>query len=75
MVAWFKDNPNKENKMNRLLWFTLGGITTLAAGAIITALKVETRLPLGVEEILKTPIDLPEFEPQTVEAPEGNTNA
>ena len=61
--------------MNRLLWFTLGGITTLAATAIMTALKVETRHPPCVEKIPKKPIDLPEFEPQTTETPEGDSNA
>ena len=61
--------------MNRLLWFTLGGITILTATAIMTALKAKTRLPPCVEKILKIPTDLPEFEPQTTETPEGDSNA
>ena len=61
--------------MNRLLWFTLGGIAALTARAIIIALQAEPQLPPELEKILKTSIDLPEFESQTIEASEGDHNA
>ena len=61
--------------MNRLLWFTLGGIAALTARAIIIALQTEPQLPPELERILRNPIDLPEFESQTIEASEGDHNA
>ena len=61
--------------MNRLLWFTLGGIAVLTARAIIIALQVEPKLAPELEKILKTPINLPEFASQTIEAPEGDSHA
>ena len=61
--------------MNRLLWFTLGGIAALTARAIIIALQTEPQLPPDLEKILKTPINLSEFESQIIEAPEGDNDA
>ena len=62
--------------MNRLLWFTLGGITVFAATkTIITALHTEPKLPPDLEKIMKYRINLPEFESQTIESPEGDKDA
>ena len=61
--------------MNRLLWFTLGGIAALTAREILIALQTELQLPPDRERILKTPINLSEFESQTTEAPEGDNDA
>ena len=61
--------------MNRLLWFALGGITVLAATRVIITAICKNSMLEAHENLMKNIVGLSDFESDTGESTEGESDA